>query len=126
MLAAALADLVFLLHLSFILFVIFGGFLVMRYRWLAWLHLPMVLWSATVNITPWRCPLTPLENFFRIGAGEAGYEGGYIAHYIAPLIYPEDMSWDMGLLIGISVFVWNVLLYALLIYRLKQKHNARK
>lgn len=121
---AALADLALLLHLTFIVFVIFGSLFVFRHRWLIWVHLPMVLWSSIVNITPWRCPLTPLENYFRLQASESGYEGGFIAHYLAPLIYPAGMSWDMGLVIGVVVFVWNVVLYGILIYR--QKHIAGK
>jgi len=119
--ATVLADLIFLLHLAFIVFVLAGALLIFHHRWMAWLHLPMVLWASIVNITPWRCPLTPLENLFR---AESGYEGGYIAHYIAPLIYPEGMSWDMGLVLGVSVFAWNALLYALLIYRVK--HRTKK
>ncbi|MCA9469137.1 MAG: DUF2784 family protein, partial [Nitrospira sp.] len=35
-----LADLVLLLHLAFILFVILGGFLTIRWSWLKWAHLP--------------------------------------------------------------------------------------
>jgi hypothetical protein len=114
-----LADIVLLSHLAFILFVMFGALMVLYRRWVAWLHIPMVLWSSVVNITPWLCPLTPLENYFHRQAGEAGYEGGFIAHYIAPLIYPEGMSYDMGMMVGVFVFIWNVLIYSLVMYRIR-------
>jgi hypothetical protein len=114
-----LADIIILLHLAFIIFVVFGALLVLYRRWVAWLHIPMVLWSSVVNITPWLCPLTPLENLFRRQAGETGYAGGFIAHYIAPLIYPEGMSYDMGMMVGGFVFIWNMMIYGLVIYRIR-------
>ena len=43
---AALADLILLLHLAFILFAVLGCLLVARHAWLAWLHLPAVAWGA--------------------------------------------------------------------------------
>jgi hypothetical protein len=68
---------------------LFGGFLVLWKHWIAWLHVPSVLWSSLVNISSRVCPLTPLEeNVFRHLAGQAGYEGGFIQDYIAPLISP--------------------------------------
>ncbi|WP_158683235.1 DUF2784 family protein, partial [Pseudomonas gingeri] len=33
-------------HLLFILFVLFGGLLVLRWRWLIWLHLPAATWGV--------------------------------------------------------------------------------
>lgn len=126
MLAASLADLVLLAHLAFILFVSLGALLVLRWRRLAWLHLPMVAWSSIVNLTPWRCPLTPLENSLRTAAGEAGYEGGFIAHYITPLIYPAGIDWDMGLLIGIGIFAWNALLYGIILHRWRHTRLMRR
>jgi hypothetical protein len=76
----------------------------------------MVIWASVVNITHWYCPLTPLEKYFRSEAGQAGYEGGFIAHYLVPLIYPQGMSYDLGVAVGIGVFVWNVVIYSLIFY----------
>jgi hypothetical protein len=116
-----MADIVFLLHLSFIAFVLFGALLVLLRPGIVWLHVPMVLWSSIVNITPWLCPLTPLEQYLRRQAGSAGYEEGFIAHYIAPIIYPENMSHDQGILVGVAVFIWNVLIYGIVIYRVRKR-----
>lgn len=117
MLSRILADAILLLHFAFVVFVIFGGLLVFYRRWVAWVHIPMVIWSSIVNLTTWRCPLTPLENLFRSAAGETGYEGGFIGHYIAPLLYPEGLTYDLGILVGVFVFVWNVLIYGIIVYR---------
>lgn len=46
---AIVADLLVLLHLAFILFVLFGGLLVLRWRRLLWLHLPVVAWGAAIE-----------------------------------------------------------------------------
>jgi len=42
------ADAVLLLHLGFILFVVFGGWLVLSRQKLMWFHLPAVAWGAFV------------------------------------------------------------------------------
>ncbi|HEY6839418.1 MAG TPA: DUF2784 domain-containing protein [Geobacteraceae bacterium] len=88
MLYSILADLGVLHHGAFVLFVVGGGFLVIRWPRLAWIHIPAALWGATVEFTGWICPLTPLENHFRLLAGDEGYSGGFIAHYLVPLLYP--------------------------------------
>lgn len=111
------ADLILLLHLAFVLFVIFGGLLAWYRRAFAWLHIPMALWGAAVNIGPWRCPLTPLENHYRLLAGQSGFEGGFVEHYIAPLVYPQGLTQDLGLAVGLGVIVWNGMVYGVLIWR---------
>ena len=50
------------IHFAFILFVAFGGFLVLRWHRLAWLHVPAVIWGILIEIVPWTCPLTTIEN----------------------------------------------------------------
>ncbi|MFO7593990.1 MAG: DUF2784 domain-containing protein [Pseudomonadota bacterium] len=120
--AATIADITLLLHLLFILFVLFGGLLPLYRPWFAFLHIPMLLWGVIVNIAPLRCPLTPMENHYRQLAGQAGYEGGFVEHYIAPLIYPEGLTADFGIFVGSATLLWNVLVYGFVIYR---KRRAR-
>ncbi len=117
MLPKVLADAVLFSHFLFILFALFGGLLVLYRRWFLWLHMPVVLWSAVVNLAGWICPLTPLENSFRAAAGQAGYKGGFIEHYIGSLVYPGGMTRDLELIAGVSVLVWNVLVYFFVILR---------
>ena len=69
MLPRLLADLILLFHFSFILFVLFGGIIVLYKRWMLWIHIPAILWSSIVNLADWVCPLTPLENMFYSMAG---------------------------------------------------------
>jgi len=120
-----LADLVIVLHLLFILFAIFGGLLVLKKRWIAFLHIPAVLWGGFVNVTGGICPLTPLEVSHQIASGQEGYEGGFIEHYLEPIVYMSGTSRTLELSLGIVVVVWNVLIYSLIFVRLRKGKQSR-
>ena len=106
-----LADLVLIVHLAFVTFVLCGGLLVLRWRWVAWLHLPAVAWGAIVEFTGWICPLTPLENWLRAQGGETSYRSDFIAQYLLPVLYPGDLTRDLQLLLGTGVVVLNTAIY---------------
>lgn len=116
-LAAVAADAVVLIHLAFVLFVVFGALLVLRWRRLAWLHVPAATWGVLIEFTGWVCPLTPLEKRLRLAAGDAGYEGGFIDHYLLPLLYPAGLTPDTQIVLGVAVLVLNVGLYAWILMR---------
>jgi len=111
MLYRVLADAVLVLHLAFILFVVFGGLLVLRYPRLAWLHLPAAAWGVLIEFAGWICPLTPLEKHLRIQGGEAGYAGGFINHYLLPLIYPDGLTRELQWLAGALLIAINAAIY---------------
>src|ERR671910_248882 len=88
-----LTDATVILHFAFLAFVVGGGFLVRRYRWLMVPHLLAVAWGVYVEAMGGMvCPLTPLENHFARLAGGEGYEGGYIEHYLVPILYPDGLT----------------------------------
>ncbi len=121
MIDRVLADAVLVLHLGFVLFVVFGGWLV-AWRWkLAWVHLPAVAWGAFVEFSGRICPLTPLENSLRVSGGEAGYTGGFIEHYLTALIYPEDLTRNIQFLLGGFAIAINLAAYSLILYRRRQR-----
>ena len=98
-----LADLVVVIHFSFVLFVILGGLLVLRWPRLAYLHLPAATWGVLIEFAGWVCPLTPLEQSLRLKAGEQGYSGSFIEHYVLPLLYPSALT--RAIQVGIAAFV---------------------
>ncbi len=106
-----LADLVVLLHAAFVLFVVFGGLLVLRWRGLTWIHLPAVAWAAFVEFSGWLCPLTPLEHWFRLQAGGRPYPSGFIEHYLLPLLYPARLTRTMQVVLGLLVLALNLGIY---------------
>ena len=107
-------------HFAFILFVVFGGALVLRWPRLARLHLPAVAWGALVELAGWVCPLTPLENFLRRAAGQEGYAGDFVERYLIALIYPEGLTRGAQMLLALLVVVVNVSVYGVLLRRMRR------
>ena len=105
-----LADLIVAIHFSFILFVIFGGFLVLKWRKLIWLHLPAAMWGALIEFAGWICPLTSLETQLRSASG-GGYASGFIEHYIIPIIYPSALTREIQMSLGLAVILLNLFVY---------------
>ena len=109
------ADGLVLFHLLFILFVLFGGLLVLKWRPLIWWHLPAAVWGVSVEVFHLACPLTEWENLMRDAAGQTGYSGGFIEHYVWPVIYPAGLTPAIQLGLGSVVLAINVLVYLRLI-----------
>ena len=119
-----LTDSIVAIHLLFIIFVIFGSFLVLYKKWFVWIHIPAAIWGACVELFGWYCPLTPLENWFRSGGDRMTYEGGFIEHYLIPIIYPENLTRNMQIVLGLSVIVINIVVYFIVLSRIKKlKHK---
>lgn len=112
-----LADTVVLVHGLFVLFVVLGGVAVLRWRRLAWLHLPAAVWGAFIELSGGVCPLTHLEVWLRRRAGEQGYEGGFIDHYILPLIYPVGLTREGQIALGLLVITLNLAVYGFILLR---------
>ena len=105
------ADLVLVLHVAFVVFVAIGSLLVLRWRRLAWLHVPVALWGIAIASIGFTCPLTPLENWLRRLGGEAGYHGGFIEHYAGALLYPAGLTREAQLALGLDALAINVVMY---------------
>ena len=117
MLAHFAANAIVLMHLAFILFVLFGAWLVLRWKWVAWLHVPAFAWGAAIEFFGAVCPLTPLEQRLREAAGEQGYDGGFVDHYIMPVMYPAGLTPTVQLWLGLFVVALNVAIYAFVVAR---------
>ena len=120
MIYRALADVILVAHLAFVLFVVFGGLLVLRWPRLAWLHLPAAIWGVLIEYSGWICPLTPLENSFRARGGEAGYSGGFIQHYMQPVLYPSGLTRSTQIVLGSLLLILNLTAYGIALSRTKQ------
>lgn len=114
------ADFIVLIHFSFIVFVLIGGFLVFKWRWLIWLHIPAAIWGALIVMVGWICPLTPIENMLRQTAGNEAYSSGFIERYLVPVIYPSGLNREMFIAMGVVVIVINVILYTILFLKCKR------
>ena len=124
MLYRILADLVLLAHLGVILFILLGGLLALRWKRVAFIHLPAAVWGILVEWAGWICPLTPLENYFRRAGGVVGYSGSFVDRYLMPLVYPAQLSREVQLLLGCLVLAVNAGVY-LLVWRSRAQKTGK-
>ncbi|HMP72193.1 MAG TPA: DUF2784 domain-containing protein [Kiritimatiellia bacterium] len=105
---ALLADLLLILHASFILFVIGGQVAILLgalRRW-TWIRNPAfriahLLAIGIVVAQAWAgawCPLTLWEDALRRADGQPGYETSFIATWVSRAIYYEAPTWVFTLL----------------------------
>jgi hypothetical protein len=120
-----LADAVVILHLAFVLFVLFGGLLVLWRTRMVWFHLPAALWGAAVEFGGWVCPLTPLEQWLRPEGGQPGYRSDFIEEYVLPVLYPAGLTDDLQVALGTLVVAVNMTIYGWLWRRMRKKANHR-
>jgi hypothetical protein len=117
MLARLVADAVLVLHLAFIAFALFGALLALRWRWIPFVQLPAAAWGAFVELTGRLCPLTELENRFRILAGQGGYSESFLERYLLPIIYPSGLTRHVQFVLAAIVVAVNAAVYFLLLWR---------
>jgi len=118
-----LADLTLVLHVCFILFVLFGGLLCLCRTSVIWLHLPAATWGVWVEWSGRTCPLTPLENLFRQAAVDQGYADGFVEHYLVPIIYPHQLDTSLQWLLGGVVVFVNLVVYLYVLNRIRKRHQ---
>ena len=106
-----MADLLLVLHGAFVLFVVAGGLLVLRWPRLAWVHVPAALWGAAIEFGGFICPLTPLEKAWRRAAGGQAYEGGFVEHYVTAALYPSGLTRAVQVTLGALVLGVNGWVY---------------
>ncbi|MCX5884736.1 MAG: DUF2784 domain-containing protein [Proteobacteria bacterium] len=112
-------DIVVIVHLGFVLFVVLGGFLALRWRWVIWLHLPAAIWGILIEFAGWTCPLTPLENYLQRQGGEMGYRGGFIEHYLVSVLYPDMLTRGLQIVLGFAALAVNLCIYWRVLSRLQ-------
>lgn len=119
------ADGVLLLHLVFIVFALIGGAMAVRWRWIPIVHLPAAIWGVFVELTGRVCPLTYLENHFRILAGQSGYAESFIEHYLLDLIYPSGFTRGIQFVLAGVVIAVNIAIYAWLFRRRRREASGQ-
>lgn len=83
-----LADLVMVVHLLYILFLVLGPFLFLRWARLRRIHLAAIGLAVLIQGFAFLCPLTALELWLRGGWPERVGDPGFIGRYIEPIVYP--------------------------------------
>jgi hypothetical protein len=111
MIYRVLVDTLVLVHFAFVLFIVLGGFLVLRWRRIAWVHVPAAIWGVLVEWSGWECPLTPLENWLRVEGHAALSGGGFIDRYVATILYPAGLTRCMQVALGAFALSVNLIIY---------------
>ena len=98
------ADIFVLLHFLWILFLIFGVLLGIKYRIARIIHISGIVFALIIQIFDWYCPLTHIELWLRTKQDPASsYSGSFIIHYVEKLVY-IDISRTLIFMLSIFLF----------------------
>lgn len=93
------------IHFTFLVYVVIGGFIAWRWPRTIWIHLAAAAWGLGSVIAGLECPLTYVEHWARRKAGEQGLTRGFIDTYIEGIIYPEQYTRVLQVLVGLAVLI---------------------
>jgi Protein of Unknown function (DUF2784) len=81
-------------------------------RLLTVLHLLSLVWGIAVEVSPWPCPLTTLEQHLQHMRDTTTYTQSCMMHYLDKLVYPDIPE---TVLVGaaVSVCLLNLGIYAI-------------
>ena len=114
------ANLTLIIHFAFILFAVFGGLFLLVSIKIVFIHIPSLIWASYLELTHSVCPLTYLENWFLNKAELETYSEGFIQNYLVPIVYPMNLTKDLQIYLGIALIVLNIIVYVLIINKLKK------
>ena len=114
------ADLTLIIHFAFILFAVFGALLLLVSIKIVFIHIPSLIWASYIELTHFVCPLTYLENWFLNKAKLETYSEGFIQNYLVPIVYPTNLSKDLQIHLGMALLVINIIIYGLIISKIKK------
>lgn len=101
-----IANAAMLAHFAFIGFLIGGGFWAWRRPRLIFAHVPIAFWAYGIEAWHWTCPLTEIEQWARLRAGQPGLAPtGFIDTYIQDVMYPAELNQQVLLLVASVVLI---------------------
>ena len=105
-----LADGAVVVHFAFLAFLVAGGLLALRWRWVVWAHVVAVAWSIGILTVGQQCPLTALERWATVRAGGRPAQEGFIDRYVEGVVYPGSLTGPVRAAVALVVVVsWVVL-----------------
>ena len=110
MLCLVLSEIVLGTHLLFIMWVAFGVLVTWNRAFLRWVHIVSLVYSILIEVGPWPCPLTILEQAQEGRAGMNPYRGPFVLHYLDATVYP-NIPQALLVACGVAVCVFNLGVY---------------
>jgi ABC-type multidrug transport system permease subunit len=114
------SDFVILLHLLWILFILFGFLVALKYFKISFIHMAGLGFTLVLNLGGWYCPLTYLEYYLHgLYDPQLPYADSFITNNLQELIYLEvdEVYLRMGAIVWVGL---NMAGYALLLRRKKR------
>ncbi len=95
-------------HLLWIAWVIFGYAAARNRPFLRWVHIGSLLYGILIEVAPWPCPLTLLEQWLEARAGITPYRQPFLIHYLEAVVYPDIPEWTLivGAIAVCGVNLW--------------------
>ena len=115
------ANLILIIHLTFILFVVFGSLLFFSSVKIIFIHIPALIWGSYIELTNSICPLTYLENWLLHKANLTTYSEGFIQNYLVPIVYPMSLTKGLQIYLGITLIFVNIIIYGFIFDKLKKR-----
>ena len=91
---------------------------ILRWRWFAWVHVPLIIWAASIPFVSYPCPFTDWEKSLRVEADLPVYQGHFIQHYVYEPLAPYGefvFNTTAGIIVGPAY---------LLLYRQHRRRRA--
>ena len=101
-----LSDFVILVHLLWILFILFGFLVSLKYVRVSYLHMAGLVFTLVLNLGGWYCPLTYLENYLHgLSEPQRAYGGSFIMDNLQKFIYLEldEVYLRMGAIVWVGL-----------------------
>ena len=117
------ADALLAAHFAFVLFVLGGGLLALRWPRIAWLHLPCAAWGVLVEVADLPCPLTAWEHALR------GVDSGlsFVGRLLQAVLYPDfALSTNARIALGAMVLAINSNIYCWVVIRRRRRQALPK
>ena len=109
-----LADATIVAHLAFVVFVLLGGLLVLRWPRAAWLHLPGGL-GCVGRVPARRVRSRWSRTGFASRAAASPYGSSFVEHHLLPLLYPGSLTRGAPVALGGTLILINLAVYGLVL-----------
>lgn len=98
-----LADAVLTVHISYVVYLLVGGYLAWRWQWTIVGHVTAAVWGLGSIALHWECPLTTAQNALRQRGGLPPLRDGFVNTYLRGTVFPtgHDKAIDAAIAVVI-------------------------
>lgn len=105
------AEIVFIIHFLWIIFLVFGCIWGRKYKIIKTIHISGLLFAVILQLFGWYCPLTYLESWLRTKYSSAYMPAdSFIIYYLEKIIY-LDISPNIIFILTIALLIITFFIY---------------